>query len=292
MKLELVTNAKAIIGESLLWVPEEGRLYWADIKAPALYALDHASGETRRWELPADLGGFALDGKGRAFLALRNGLHWLDLTSGALEMVAPPPFDTRLIRFNESGCDSQGRFWVGTMTDPPAGVETTRTGALYSYTSREGLRAYPDFSFITNGMAWSADERGMFLSRSEERTIYRYAYDVRSGRLGERQIFAIVEGEGIPDGAALDETGIYWCAIHGGWALHGYDPSGQLVERVSLPVSQPTMCCFAGPDLDWLYISSARDGLDAAQIAREPQAGGLFRLQVNRRGQKRHWRVA
>src|ERR1700757_718173 len=133
MTPELVLDCRAIIGESLLWVPEEGRLYWADIKAPALHALHLTSGQTKCWDLPSDIGGFALDGAGRALVALRNGLYWLSLNTGRQELIAPAQFNPALIRFNESACDSKGRFWVGTMTDPVPGVHTDRTGALYSY---------------------------------------------------------------------------------------------------------------------------------------------------------------
>lgn len=292
MTPELVLDCRAIIGESLLWVPEEGRLYWADIKAPSLQSLHLASGEVKQWRVSSDLGGFALDGAGRAVVALRNGLHWLDLASGAAQRILPPPFDPELIRFNESGCDSTGRFWVGTMTDPVGNKQTARTGALYSFTRREGLRAYPDFAYITNGMAWNADETVFFLSHSEEGVVYKYPYDAIQGKLGRRSVFIRNASAGLPDGAAIDAAGNYWCAMHGASCLHRYTPDGALAELVELPVSQPTMCCFAGDGLEYLYISSARDGLDAAALVREPLAGALFRIKPEIPGLPRHWRVA
>jgi sugar lactone lactonase YvrE len=291
MTPELVLNAHAIISESLLWVPEDGRLYWADIKAPCLHALHPASGETQRWDVLGDLGGFALDGAGRALLALRTGLHWLTLATGAVKQIVPAPFDPKLIRFNEAACDSKGRFWVGGMTDPPPGVKTSRTGALYSYTMGDGLRAYPDFAYITNGMAWNADESLFFLSHSEEKIVYQYIYDIGQSRLGARRPFVKIAGPGIPDGAAIDEAGDYWCAIHGAGCLHRYTKSGDLAERIELPVSQPTMCCFAGDGLNDLYISSASEGLDEEALKREPHAGALFRVRTRLRGLKRHWKV-
>jgi sugar lactone lactonase YvrE len=292
MTVELVLDCRAIIGESLLWVPEEGRLYWADIKAPSLHALHLDSGETAQWRVSAALGGFALDGAGRALVALRSGLHWLNLDDGAQELIMRAPFDPALIRFNESACDSAGRFWIGSMTDPAPGVQTKRTGALYCYTSRDGLRAYPDFAYITNGMAWNQDESVFFLSHSEERVIYKYPYDASRGMLGQRQTFANPQaGPGVPDGAAIDEAGHYWCAMHGAGCLYCYSPEGELAEIVDLPVSQPTKCCFAGEHLEYLYISSARDGLDSKALRREPHAGALFRMKPERPGLRRHWRV-
>lgn len=299
---ELVLDCRATLGESLLYAPQEARLYFADIKAPLLQALNLENGELRKWPLPADLGGFALDGEGRALVALRTGLYWLSLSGGELELCAPAPFDPALIRFNESGCDSAGRFWIGCMTDPLVdaktdplrAAESEQKGGLFSFTTREGLRAHPDFAYITNGMAWSADERVFFIAHSQERKVYRYDYDAAQGRLGARNDFVTLgaQQQGMPDGAALDAEGYYWCAIYGAGVLHCYTPAGALEEVVRLPVSRPTKCCFAGAELEYLYIASSREGLDEAALREEPRAGGIFRIRPARPGLARHWRVA
>jgi sugar lactone lactonase YvrE len=293
VKIELVLDAKAIIGESPLWVPPENALYWADIKAPALHRFHPASGETRRWNLPADIGGYALDGYGRALVALRTGLDWLDLKTGELTQIVASPFDTALIRFNEAACDSHGRFWVGTMTDPRPGILSEQTGLLHSFTTAEGLIPHADFAFITNGMAWNADESFFYISHSLEKVIYEHRYDVTNGMLGAQREFArFHDTPGIPDGAAIDMAGNYWCANHGGGCLHRYAPSGALETVILLPVSQPTMCCFAGTDLQTLYVTSAREKLSPAALAQEPYAGGLFKLTPPIPGQPRSWRVS
>ena len=165
------------------------------------------------------------------------------------------------------------------MTDPPDGVKTDIKALLYSFTIHEGLIPHLDSAFITNGMAWNADETLFYLSHSEERTVYRYRYDLQNGVLGEKSIFIhLADLPGIPDGAAMDMEEGYWCAIHGAGCLHRYTRDGQLNETVRLPVSQPTMCCFAGDTLSDLYITSAREKLSAEQLEREPHAGSIFRI--------------
>jgi sugar lactone lactonase YvrE len=292
MKVDVVLDARAQIGESPIWVAEDNALYWADIKAPALHRTHLDNMTTETWTLPADIGAYALDGHGRALLALRTGLYWLDLAAHALTNQVIAPFDPNIIRFNEGACDSQGRFWIGTMTDPVDGSEGDRKGSLYSFTSAEGLIAHPDFTFLANGMAWNFDETTFYLAHSYARKVFAFAYDKQTGTLGKRTEFIHLVGEnGIPDGAAIDSEGGYWCAVHGGGCLHRYTASGKLDKVVAMPVSQPTMCCFVGKNLDELYVSSAREKLEPEQLKREPYAGGIFRLRPDIAGQRKFWRV-
>ncbi len=291
MNIELVLDARAAIAESALWVAEENALYWSDIKAPALYKTMLDRLETQSWILPADIGAFALDGAGRALVALRTGLFWLDLVTNALTLLAEAPFDPNIIRFNEGICDSSGRFWIGVMVDPLNGGGENETGLLYSFRSDEGLVTHPDSCALTNGMAWNADETRFYLSHSYERRVFSFIYD--AGALGARKDFAYVnEPAGIPDGAAVDAEGRYWCAIHGAGCLHRYTRDGVLDKVIPLPASQPTMCCFAGARLDELYVTTAREKLTADQLKAEPYAGGLFRLRPGVAGQSKSWRVA
>jgi sugar lactone lactonase YvrE len=48
-----------------------------------------------------------------------------------------------------------------------------------------------------------------------------------------------------------------------------------------VPAMCPTMCAFGGPDLRTLYVTSARGGRDAGELARLPQSGGIFAMNVD-----------
>lgn len=195
--------------------------------------------------------------------------------------VAAPPYDATLFRFNDGACDTHGRFFVGATFEPlDDDVERAPQGApLHSFTFAEGLRREPDDSTQHNGMAWSPAGDRFYVSHSLDGEILRYRYDPTSGRLSDRETFAHVSpGTGVPDGAAIDVEGYYWCAIHGGGRLHRYRPDGVLDREIVLPVSQPTMCAFGGEDMATLYVTTASEGLDLSTLAKEPHAGGLFRL--------------
>ena len=287
--IETVLNIDSTIGESPLWSADERALYWIDIKKPALYRLDPKSGDHRAWAVTSDIGGFALltNGEG-AVVALREGFFKLAFASGALTRLAPPPFDPSLFRFNEGACDPTGRFWIGVMFDPLDTKAEPQKEALHSFTLAGGLRRAPDVSDLHNGMGWSADGRNFYISHSYQREILVFAYDCENGAMREKRIFSrLPEALGIPDGAALDTDGGYWCACHGGGRLRRFTADGKVDRDIILPVSQPTMCAFGGDELDDLYITSARDKLSADQLSKEPLAGAVLRVRPGERGVRR-----
>ncbi len=293
-KAELVLDAKASTAESPTWSERDQALYWIDIEEPALHRWSPRSGEDRCWAMPSEIGSFALTQSGCALAALRTGLTRVDLASGSVTRLAPPPYDPLTHRFNGGQCDARGRFWIGTMVKPspdaagrdePQGVE--RAKPIHVYDVRRGLKPVDVHAAIANGFVWSPDNKTMYLTDTETRTIHAFDFDVERAELSRPRVFKRFEaGEGGPDGAAVDAEGFYWCALHGGGRVVRLDPDGRVERDVPLPVSQPTMCAFGGPNLDILYITSASNGLDAEARRREPQAGGLFGHRPGVRGRK------
>ncbi len=54
-----------------------------------------------------------------------------------------------------------------------------------------------------------------------------------------------------------------------------------MVHAVSVPASQPSCPAFGGARFDTLYVATAREGLSAAQLEREPHAGGVFEARID-----------
>src|SRR5207237_10937389 len=113
-----------------------------------------------------------------------------------------------------------------------------------------------------------------------------FDFDAASGAISrERVVVRVPEGMGVPDGMTIDRDGMLWVAHHGAGVVARWDPKdGSLLGRIDLPVSQPTCCAFGGPELDVLYITSARENLDAGALAEQPLAGGLFSCRPGARG--------
>ena len=85
---------------------------------------------------------------------------------------------------------------------------------------------------------------------------------------------------GRPDGAAMDSEGCYWVAMYEGQRLLRLSPTAQVLADIKLPVRCPTMPCFGDSDLRSIYLTSARHGRPADELAEQPWAGAVLRLRV------------
>jgi sugar lactone lactonase YvrE len=168
----------------------------------------------------------------------------------ALEVEA----EQRSNRSNDAKCDPAGRLWLGTMPD----AEDEPVGSLYRVDADLSLTRVLDGTTISNGLGWSPDGRRMYFVDSPTRRVDAFAYDVPSGEASDRSVFVPTTGfPGVPDGLAVDETGCVWLAMHDGAALLRFSPDGRHVGTLDVPVPRPTSCCFAGPSLDRLVVTTA-----------------------------------
>lgn len=59
---------------------------------------------------------------------------------------------------------------------------------------------------------------------------------------------------------------------------HACFPAGKRLQTVKLPVDKTTSCCFGGKDYSEMFVTSASDGMDKEWLSRQPQAGGIFKV--------------
>ena len=63
----------------------------------------------------------------------------------------------------------------------------------------------------------------------------------------------------MPDGMTIDTDGNLWVAMWGGWSILCCNPyTGEIIDRINIPVSNVTSCTFGGRDMSTLYITTAR----------------------------------
>lgn len=263
-----------MLGEGITWSTEEQALWWIDIEGRALFR--HRDGVTRRWPLAEKPGALAPRRGGGILLALVSGIGTFDPATGLWSRIAAfePPVPHG--RANDGKCDRQGRFWCGVMDSRG----DRDSGGLYRLDAHGLATRCIDGLTVPNGLAWSPDGTRVYLADSPTGTIRVYDFDPNTGAFLHGRSFAEVPGPGVPDGATVDADGYLWTCEWGGSRLVRYAPDGAVDRIVPMPVSNPTCCTFGGPDLRTLYVTSARQGLDAEALAKEPEAGGVFGLDV------------
>lgn len=269
------------LGECPLWHADEAALYWIDIAGQAVHRLHPQSGAHRSWPLPSEPGCVAHCAGGGLVLALRSGLVWLDTASGALTALAHAPYDPAKLRFNDGRCDASGRLWTGTIYEP----RDQPLGSLFCIERgmvRDGGKAVT----VSNGVAFSPDQRTLYHADTTAHRITAYQFDAASGELGEGRLFHQFSTDksagygGRPDGAAVDSEGAYWCAMYEGARILRLSPDGAILREVVLPLRCPTMVAFGGADLRTLYITSARHNRPAPELLQYPLSGCVLALRV------------
>lgn len=276
--------APSLLGESPLWHPLEQVLYWCDIPGRQLHRFDPASGRRDSWSFSAEPSCCAPVSGGGLLLAMRDGLWHFDNTTGERSLLAAPPYDPALQRFNDGKADAQGRFWIGTIDDKRA-----PQAALYCLAGGT-LRRMADGITVSNGLAVSPDGATLYWADTTAHRVMAFELDGASGRLANRRVFKqfplrvpdapLQAYGGRPDGAAVDAEGAYWVAMFEGQRLLRLSAAGEVLAVLPLPVRCPTMPCFGGPDLCTLYITTARENRPADELAVQPLAGCVLQLRV------------
>ena len=280
MDVVCVAHTNDVLGEVPRWHALENALYWIDALKPAVYRFDPARNEVERWAPPEKLGSFAPSAGGGLIIAGRNGFALYDPRGGSFVRIADPEDKAAENILNDGRCDSRGRFWAGSMTK----TMQRASGKLYRV-ARGRVDACDDGIWVSNGVAWSPDDKTMYFADSHVHAIFRYDYDVDTGAIGKRRLFADTKDRaGVPDGASVDADGFLWTAMFDGGCLARYAPDGRLERTVPMPVSRPTACAFGGPDLATMYVTTARFRLAPDRLAAEPFAGGLLALDVGVQG--------
>ena len=276
MNVELVQDARAMIGEGPVWDPRSERLNWVDIAAGVVHRFSPRDGSDLIMDVGQPVGSLGLGVRGGLILAVRDGFALIPAGSERAEQFVDVERHIKNSRMNDGRCDPAGRFWAGTMDWDHA----PHAGSLYRLEQTDGeLRAARvlDDLTITNGMDWSPNGAIMYFVDSAKQSIDMFDFDPASGSLANRRVFVSIPArEGLPDGLVVDVDGYVWVALFGAGTIRRYGPSGRIDLEIRVPVSLVTSAAFGGPESADLYITSARHRLDAAQLASEPYAGGVF----------------
>ncbi|MFF7409269.1 SMP-30/gluconolactonase/LRE family protein [Streptomyces lydicus] len=270
MRAEVAVHTPASLGEGPTWDPVTGRLIWVDILGSRVHTYEPATGRRTVMATEQHVGAAKPRAAGGLVVNLRDGIGRYD-ADGAYSWLLRDPVPGR--RGNDAAVAPDGSLWAGTMRyDEAAGG-----GALTRVTPDGTAQTIFPSVAVSNGIGWSPDGTLAYYIDSPTRRI-----DVcrMEGQLPvDRRPLAIIEpGAGFPDGLTVDADGCVWVALWDGGRLRRYTPRGALDRTLPLPVSRPTACCFGGPGLRDLYVTTARTGLSrphplAGSVLVVPDAG-------------------
>ncbi len=277
-------DVKATLGEGALWDAVRRKIWFVDIKGRRIHCCDEDGGARQSWDAPSQIGFLAPSDDGGMVCGLEDGLYRFLESDGAFIALARVEADLPGNRFNDGHVDAAGRLWFGSMDNG----ESEATGTLYRFDGAgQPARAMDAGYIITNGPAISPDATTLYHTDTLARTIH--AFDLGpDGALKGKRLFVTHEGSGHPDGMAVDAEGHLWVAVFGGWRIDRYDPQGRKVGEVRFPCANITKPAFGGDDLRTVYATTARKGLNEADLLAQPLAGGLFTFRADAPGLPQH----
>lgn len=273
-EIELKYRAAAYLGSSPLWDCRNEMIYWLDVLGPSINIFDPKTGRNDAIQMDDLACGMALHrDMDKLVVAMRTCVGVFDLSARKLEPIVTAGPDFWEHRFNKGGCDAAGRFWTSNMH--MGGLPGA--GCLFRLDTDGSFTKMDTGLTLPNALAFSPDNRRLYLTDSAARTIYSYDYDLVSGTLSERhELVKVAPNLGRPAGLAVDREGTLWSTHTDGWRITQYSPAGEVISYFGLPVPSANGCGFGDADLGTLYISTARDRLSPRRLVDAPLSGSLF----------------
>ena len=247
----------------------DGRyLLFSDIPNDALLRWDEITGTTATLRAPAGYpDGNTRDREGR-LVTCELGSRTLTRTGhdGTVTVLASSFEGTRLTGPNDVVVKSDGTIWF---SDNGAGIRGNYLGhkapkempyRVYRFDPATGALAIAVGDMERpNGLAFSPDERKLYVVDTPDGTKTTRVYDIVDGQAVNGRLF--FDGTpGFADGIRVDTEGNVWAAFSGGPEQDGvavFAPDGSLIGRILLPERCANLC-FGGPKRNRLFMTASQ----------------------------------
>lgn len=267
MNIRAISEVTSDLGEGPIWSADTNSVTWTDITQNTFHTADIDTGKTMSFGVPSMVGAIAHSKDGGYIAATQKGFARIGVDGKYSPLHSFLPDDMRM---NDGKVDPSGRFWAGSMA---LSFEKGR-GSLYVLEKNNSYRSILDDITLSNGMGWSPDAQYFYYIDSVPGVLKRFDYDLHTGHISNpKDLITFNPSSGIPDGMSMSSDGKIVVALWDGGRIEIYEPSGEKVSEITLGVSRPTSCTFAGPNRDILIVSTASQGIDRAD---EPLAGKIL----------------
>lgn len=274
------TDERYVLAEGPYWDADRDSLLWVDIAAGEVLTGRLAASRVipeAVLTFPETVGAVVSSQGGELLVAGARRLYTVS-TDG---QVSP---GTEIIgvdiasRLNDGCCDPLGRFLVGTL----ALDSRVRSEILVRVEPDGSIVVIDDDLGLSNGLAFTPDGGALYSVDTRVGTVWIREYDAQTGEVRHRRQFLQIDGA--PDGLCVDEEGNVWVALWGSGEVRCYSATGAQIAAVDVAAPNTTSVAFVGGALDTLLITTASEQLSEAQLARYPDSGRLFIVDVGVRG--------
>ena len=289
-KIEIAVGDNNRTGEAPTWDVSDGRLLWVDIESSLVFQFSPDNQKKSVLSTGLNVAGIGLNRKKGLIFAGATGLHLWHSQSDCRTLAST--YQGEPLCFNDMIVDARGRVYAGTLYWTDHGME--QTGKLYMFDADCSISVVDEGIQLSNGLAFSPDDRILYYADSAARCIYAYEYDLTTGNLQNRRVVVDVTAEeGIPDGMTVDSEGFLWVAHWYGGQVARYDPDGAVERRINLPGKQVSSVAFGGPDLTDLYITTAGEYWPSRLIPpgfdpNAPMGGSVYKIALDVQGRAEH----
>lgn len=280
--VELFCDCRCELGESPVWLEKTAQLAWIDAVRGEVLVASGNGYDVQKFAIPGTSpAGMVMDTIYPECLLVsrRMGIGLLDLKTGNVKEIAHPAAELPHLFYNDGKIDPLGRLWVGTAETN----EKDPRGILFRLDGDGEHIADAGFA-VCNGPAFSVDGKTLYLSDSIGRRIFTYDVDSNGRLLNRKQLIAFAPDMGLPDGLTTSVDGSIWVAFWGGGCVRRFSPAGELLEQIQVPAPNTTSLTFGGSDLSTLFVTTARDGLNAQQLEASPLSGNVFKIKTSFKG--------
>ena len=239
--------------EGPVWFAGQGHLLFSDIPANQILKLAF-DGQVMTMRHPSgNANGLTRDRQGR-LITCEHSNRRITRTEkdGSITVLADQFQGKKLNSPNDVVVKSDGAIYF---TDPPYGIKPDQQEQPRLSPEGNELRIVADDFERPNGLAFSPDEKRLYIDDSSERRHIR-VFDVQAdGSLSNGRIFhdMNIDEPGSPDGMKVDVNGHIYCTGPGGvWV---FDGEGKHLGTIVTP-EKPSNCAWGDNDWQSLYITA------------------------------------
>lgn len=253
-RVKLFADCHCGLSESPMWNKRDNMLYWRDIHGK-VYRKKMGSSVDDYECFPLQIGniGSMVFTEGEEMLLFADGARIWRWTPGE-EPVLYRDFGKNL--FNDVIVDPKGRIYCGMLAEHYFDLEKRgKHGSFWRLDPNGDFICLEDNLTPTpNGIRFSPELDRLYFADTEADAVYVYDYDIESGELTNKRVFA----DGcFPDGIAVDKLGNVWVTYcRPGKPLQCYSPEGKLLEEIYFPVNRVISVAFGGPDGTDMFVTT------------------------------------